>query len=90
MAVDELISVDQIVKVPRGRKAKVNAALLASLKRLKPGTAVALKSFGNVSRTDRQAVGAKVRAHFRIAFPKGTCAIAFHPEGGFPQVERKT
>jgi hypothetical protein len=51
---------------PRGRKKVLNADLLETLSKVTPDQGVALKgSFGKVAKSDRNAVSATIRKHWR-------------------------
>ena len=81
---DEIISIDQVVKSPRGRKKVIDAELLATLKKLKPGQAMRMKSFGSVPTEMRGDISAKIRKHFVEAHGVKP-SINYSPEG-YPQV----
>lgn len=89
---DAIIDATEVRAVRRGRKAEVNADLLALLKQVKPGQAVALAgTFGEVpTGNQRQSVSGKIRRHATMAWGEGAeMGINYSPEG-VPQVTRKS
>lgn len=86
---DEFINPDEIVSRPRGRKAIVDAALVATFKRLPAGKAVRLEShYGAVAKNEQAKVSARIRTAWKVAHPGTQCSIAYTPEG-VPQVSRR-
>jgi len=82
---DEMISVTEIVKSKRGRKAKFDSNLLKVLKGVAAGKAVRLSTtFGAVPAADRPTVSAEIRKHWaKVQSDKPS--IDYTPEG-VPQV----
>ena len=62
---DEFIPADQVEVSPRGRKKILNADLLETLSKITPKQGVILRSLGKVSKTDRPAVSATIRKHWK-------------------------
>jgi len=86
------IKIEEVRKLPRGRKANLDAALVKTLGGVKPGTAVELDTeFGEVPADKRSSVSQNIRKHWVAANgedgPKPS--INFSPEG-VPQVHAKS
>lgn len=81
---NEIISLSDVVKSPRGRKKVLDKDLLSALQPLKPGQAMRMKMFGQVPSESRADVSGKIRKHFIEAHGVKP-SINYSPEG-FPQV----
>ena len=81
MSADEFIAADAVKVSPRGRKKVLNQDLLATLAKVTPKQGVALKgTFGMVAKSDRPAVAATIRKHWREV-RTDEVRIDFTPEG---------
>lgn len=91
-AADLIVSEDDVVVSPRGRKAETNPVLVEAFQSLKPGQALNLAPiFGEVTGSkERQAVGSTIRKNWKVARPDDKCRIDYHPQTGAPQVRLKT
>ncbi len=85
---DEIISADEVVVSPRGRKMELIPELCDALKGLKKGQALRLTStFGEVPKEERSAVSQAVRKHWR-AVRQDDLRIDYDMKG-VPQVRVK-
>lgn len=75
------IKVEDVQKLPRGRKPELDDALCSTLAKVKPGQAVVLdEEFGNVDPDDRSTVSQTIRKHWK-AVREDAPSINFSPEG---------
>lgn len=84
---DMFIDIDDVQVSPRGRKPELDADLVALLARIPTNKAARLTPvFGTVAKTDRAAVSAKIRKHWRAAHgDDARVRIDYSPQGD-PQV----
>lgn len=78
------IKVEDVQKLPRGRKPEIDETLVATLSGLKPGQAIVLDDeFGNVEEDDRSTVSQTIRKHWKAAYGEDGVkpSINFSPEG---------
>jgi hypothetical protein len=81
MSADEFIAADAVKVSPRGRRKVLNQDLLATLAKVTPKQGVALRgTFGEVAKSDRPAVAATIRKHWREIRTEEV-RIDFTPEG---------
>lgn len=82
---DEIISADDVIVSPRGRKAEIMPDLAALLKKVKATDAVRLSgTFGNVPKEKRAQVSQIIRKHWRHV-RNDDCRIDYDTNG-VPQV----
>jgi hypothetical protein len=85
---DEIISAEDVVVSPRGRKAELDPALIAQFKALKVGQAIVLNDYyGEVPKAERSKVSQQMRKHWVVARQDGI-RIDYTP-AGVPQVRVK-
>ena len=85
---DEFIPEDEVNVSPRGRKANIDANLVATLKKVKPGSAAKLAgTFGAVPKDQRAQTSQVIRKHWRAA-RQDDCRIDYTVDG-VPQVRSK-
>jgi hypothetical protein len=85
---DEIISADDVVVSPRGRKAELDPELVAKFKALKVGQALRLSDYyGEVPKAERSKVSQQMRKHWEAARKDGI-RIDYTPTG-VPQVRVK-
>jgi hypothetical protein len=85
---DLIVSEDDVVVSPRGRKTETDPVLMEAFQSLQPGQALNLAPiFGAVEGSKaRQAVGSTIRKNWKAARPDDKCRIDYHPTTGAPQV----
>jgi len=74
------IKVEEVRKLPRGRKANLDPKLQKALAALKPGSALILDEFSPVAEDQRSRVSQQIRNHWR-SVREDKPSIAFSPEG---------
>lgn len=86
---DEIISAEDVVVSPRGRKAELDPELVAKFKALKAGDAIVLRDYyGEVPKAERSKVSQQMRKHWDVARSDGI-RIDYTP-AGVPQVRAKS
>lgn len=82
---DEIISADDVIVSPRGRKAELDQDQIKAYKALKPGQALLMSStFGSVPKEQRSRVSQEIRKNFDAARSEKP-RIDYTPDG-VPQV----
>lgn len=85
---DEIISAEDVVVSPRGRKAELDPKLVAKFRALKAGEAIVLSEYyGEVPKAERSKVSQQMRKHWDAARADGI-RIDYTP-AGVPQVRVK-
>jgi hypothetical protein len=79
----KVLKADEVKVLPRGRKAKVDAELVKTLKTIKTGTFGLMdEEFGVVPAAKRQSVQSEIRKHWTLAHGKDAkVTIRWSPEG---------